>query len=95
MTDIVLKAYAKINLFLDICGVRDDGYHDLRMVMQSVSLHDTVTVQADGLMMDRIELICTDPVIPVDERNIAWQAAKSFFYGTGIRSGRLLYSAFP
>ena len=38
------KAYAKLNLSLDILGRRSDGYHDLRMVMQSVSLHDTVTL---------------------------------------------------
>ena len=38
------RAYAKLNLSLDILGQRPDGYHDLKMVMQSVSLHDTVSV---------------------------------------------------
>ena len=48
MKTITLEAPAKINLTLDILGRRADGYHDLRMVMQSVSLGDTVTVTESG-----------------------------------------------
>ena len=40
-----VKAYAKINLMLDICSKRNDGYHDLFMIMQSVGVYDTVTVK--------------------------------------------------
>ena len=43
-----VPAYAKLNLTLDILGKRDDGYHELRMVMQAVSLCDTVTVEEGG-----------------------------------------------
>ena len=42
---IKVKAYAKINLMLDIVAQRKDGYHDLFMIMQSVGLYDTVTVE--------------------------------------------------
>lgn len=70
------KAYAKLNLSLDILGRRGDGYHNLRMVMQSVSLHDTVTLiprQAG------ITLSCDVPDIPSGEENIAYRAAEAFF----------------
>ena len=41
---IILNAYAKINLYLDVTGNRSDGYHCIKSVMQSISLYDTVTV---------------------------------------------------
>ena len=44
MSELVINAYAKLNLTLDILRRREDGYHDLRMVMQSISLHDTVAL---------------------------------------------------
>ena len=45
MKKIKLKAYGKINLSLDVLGKRDDGYHDLDMIMQSVDLHDKITIK--------------------------------------------------
>lgn len=47
MKSMTLPAYAKLNLTLDILRKRPDGYHDLRMVMQSIALHDTVTVHTE------------------------------------------------
>ena len=47
MKSMTLPAYAKLNLTLDILRKRPDGYHDLRMVMQSIALHDTVTVRTE------------------------------------------------
>ena len=44
MATMEVSAFAKLNLTLDVLGARPDGYHDLRMVMQSVSLHDTITL---------------------------------------------------
>jgi len=70
------KSYAKLNLALDVLNRRDDGYHDLHMVMQSISLHDVVTVQkttgAD------ISISCNLPYIPTCEKNIAHKTAKVF-----------------
>lgn len=79
------KAYAKLNLTLDVLGLLDDGYHDLEMVMQSVSLHDSVAVRI-GCGGD-ISCISNIPYIPNDERNIAVKAARAFLNATGIDCG--------
>ena len=80
MTGISLAAYAKLNLTLDILRRREDGYHDLQMVMQTVSLHDDVTVTLTG--GDGISCRCGD--IPGDESNLAVKAARAFFAATGV-----------
>lgn len=80
MTTITLPAYAKLNLTLDILGRRNDGYHDLAMVMQSITLHDDVTVtltEGDGI-------VCRCGTLPGDDSNLAVKAAKAFFAETGI-----------
>lgn len=80
-------AYAKLNLTLDILGRRSDGYHDLRMVMQSVSLADEVTVKvgaAPGLS------VTSDlPFLPKGEGNIAGKAAAAFFQAMGLTQSGL------
>ena len=78
-----VKACAKINLMLDILGKREDGYHDLYMLMQSVSLCDEVEVEK---AVD-IRVYCSDPKIPTDKRNIAYKAAVAFFEATGVKGG--------
>ena len=80
MTSITLPAYAKLNLTLDILRRREDGYHDLQMVMQTVSLHDDVTVTLTG--GDGITCRCGE--IPGDESNLAVKAARAFFAATGV-----------
>lgn len=79
-----IKAYAKINLMLDILGTLPNGYHNLWMIMQSVSLHDTVTVEKTD--SGRITLTCSVDGIPLDEKNIAHKAAVAFFEYTGIEN---------
>ena len=81
---ITLKAYAKINLMLDILSRLENGYHDLYMIMQSVSLYDTVTVEKTE--SKDITITCDVPSIPTNEKNIAYKAAKSFFDYTGIEN---------
>ena len=78
---ITVKANAKINLLLDILGVLPNGYHDLYMLMQSVSLHDTITVEVDNSR--KISLTCNIRDIPLDDSNTAVKAAKAFFDCTG------------
>lgn len=78
---ITAFAPAKINLFLDIIGRLDNGYHSLFMVMQSVSLGDTVTVEECG--EKGIFLTCSERRLPTDEKNIAYKAAKKFFEAAG------------
>ncbi len=79
---LILRAPAKINLFLDITARREDGYHLLNSLMQQISLADTLTVSmekvGDGisLLSDRGELAC-------DEHNLVWRAARAFFSAFG------------
>lgn len=82
---MTINAPAKINLFLDILGKLDNGYHSLFMVMQTVSLYDEIEVEKrdDG----KIFILCDVPGVPTDEKNTAYKAAKYFFEKTGIKSG--------
>ena len=74
---VKVKAPAKINLSLDVLGRRPDGYHDVSMVMQAVSLYDYVTVEKTD--SDKIEIVCDYPGVPCDESNIAYKACDKFF----------------
>ncbi len=73
MKQLQITAPAKINLTLDITGIRPDGYHELVTVMHQVSLADTVTLtrQPAGLLLDS-----GHPELPDDARNLAWRAAE-------------------
>ena len=75
MDSISLKAYAKINIGLDITGRRDDGYHLLRTCMQTIDLYDVVTVSKAAGQTQDIRITASSGAVPADERNIAWQAA--------------------
>lgn len=77
MNEISLKAPAKINLTLDIVGRREDGYHLLSTVMQSVDLSDTVTITKTE--NQKILLTCSNPEIPTDHHNTAYKAVELFF----------------
>lgn len=75
-------AYAKINLTLDILGKLPNGYHSLSMVMQSVSLHDDVTLRIDS-EKPGIRVDCGGGA-PSGPENIVWKAARAFFDSCGI-----------
>lgn len=77
------KAYAKLNLTLEVGEKRPDGYHELISVMTSATLHDTVTVEK----ADAITLLCDRTDLPTDGRNLAVKAAQAFFETTGIKGG--------
>lgn len=70
-------AYAKINLTLDVLGKREDGYHDLSSIMQTVSIRDDIEI--DIGTGKPWKLLCDKDNIPADENNLAWKAAKVFF----------------
>ncbi|MDE6863945.1 MAG: 4-(cytidine 5'-diphospho)-2-C-methyl-D-erythritol kinase [Eubacterium sp.] len=82
--EIKVKAYAKINLMLDIIYKRTDGYHDLFMIMQSIGIYDTVTVSETK--SKKITITCNIDDIPLDEHNIAYKAAAEFFSSTKIKN---------
>lgn len=76
MTTLYEGAFAKINLTLDVLGKRGDGYHDIKSVMQTISIRDDIEIDVDT--GKTWELYCTNDNIPCDERNLAWKAAKVF-----------------
>ena len=76
-----IQAFAKLNLTLDILGKREDGYHDLRMVMQSITLADTLTLeenQGEGLRVN-----ANLRFLPTGEKNLAAAAALRFWEALG------------
>jgi len=81
MITLFEPAYAKINLTLDVLGKREDGYHDLKSIMQTVSLQDDIILQI-GTESDW-KLTCSKTGIPCDPRNLAWKAAEVFFSKIG------------
>ena len=83
-TMLKVKAYAKINLTLDVVCKRPDGYHEVEMLMQSVSLADTVSVRRTD---SGITLLCNKEGVPLNEKNTAYKAAKLFLEAAEINSG--------
>ena len=69
--ELELQANAKINLSLDVIGMRDDGYHDLDGVMQEIALHDTLDIEngRGGFV-----LFCNHPNLKLDENNLIYRA---------------------
>lgn len=82
MTTLYEGAFAKINLTLDVLGKRPDGYHDIKSVMQAISVRDDIEI--DVGTGKPWKLLCDKAHIPTDDRNLAWKAAKLFFDTTGI-----------
>ena len=85
MPKLEVKAHAKLNLTLDILGRRSDGYHDLRMVMESVALHDRLTVEIGT--GSALRIATNRSYLPTDRRNLAAAAALVFAEETGIDLG--------
>ena len=79
----MLHAAAKVNLVLEILGKRDDGYHELAMVMQAVDLSDRLRLEAS----DSLELRTTDARLPADETNLALRAAIALRTAAGVERG--------
>lgn len=92
-----LRAYAKINLHLEVLRQRPDGYHDIETVLQSIGLHDTLHLvpRPAGL-----RLLCDDPAVPTDETNLCLRAAHALLEAAGLdappRGVRIdLYKSIP
>jgi 4-diphosphocytidyl-2-C-methyl-D-erythritol kinase len=84
---LIEKAYAKINLTLDVKGKRANGYHEIKTIMQSVSLCDTVSVER----ADEISVTSNKKFIPTDRRNLAYIAWERFFEAAGIKGGAKIH----
>lgn len=82
MTTLYEGAFAKINLTLDVLGKREDGYHDLKSVMQGISIRDDIEIDVDTDMPWSLK--CSMEGIPEDSSNLAWKAAEVFYKITGL-----------
>ena len=80
-----LQAFAKINLGLDVLGKREDGYHEVRMVMQTIRMYDQLDMRKS--VEPGIHLTTNKKYIPVDENNLVWRAAKLMMDTCGIIEG--------
>ena len=76
MTTLYEGAFAKINLTLDVLDKRSDGYHDIKSIMQTISVRDDIEINVGTGKPWCIQ--CTREDIPTDERNLAWKAAKLY-----------------
>ena len=74
MNQVTELAYGKINLYLDVLGRREDGYHNIKSVMQTVSLYDAVTITE----AEEVSMTCSDPTLTCGEDNLCLKAARAF-----------------
>ena len=81
---MIIRAYAKINIALDILGKTNDNYHSLFTVMQSIGIYDDVTVELTS--GPGVSISCSNKALPQDENNIAYKAYDKFFSYLGIKS---------
>jgi 4-diphosphocytidyl-2-C-methyl-D-erythritol kinase len=83
-SSIQIRSYAKINWTLDVLFKRDDGYHELRTIYQTVSLHDQLLITETS---GDIEIVCEDSRVPCDETNLAFKAAAALREATNTTKG--------
>ncbi len=79
-----LPSFAKINLGLEVLGLRQDGYHELRTVFQTIDLHDDLTLRPSP---EGVRVTCDHPDVPTDERNLAFKAAQELRRYAGLTHG--------
>lgn len=86
---VEVKAYGKINLTLEILGTRDDGYHEIRSIMQNIELHDNLTFNRsdDGL----IHLSGNNDKLKYDENNLVYKSAIALKNHTSTNNGAKIY----
>ncbi len=80
-----LRALAKINLGLDVVGKRADGYHEVRMIMQTIQMYDVLEIQKKE--EPGISLTTNIPYVPTDERNLVYKAAKMLMDEFHVKEG--------
>ncbi len=85
MREIRVRAHAKINLYLDVVGKREDGYHNLETIFHSIGLHDDVIIRKRA--PKGITVHCEHPGVPSDSRNLAYSAANLLGHTVGRLDG--------
>lgn len=84
MNEIILDAYAKINLSLDVLYKRNDGYHELEMIMQQINLKDIITLRK---IPKGIKITCNNPKVPLDSSNLVYKAYVAICNRCNIHKG--------
>ena len=83
---VKIKCPAKINLTLEIINKREDGFHNIKSIMQTISLFDYLTITTEVNENNRIELSGTSCEIPYDEKNLVYKAVESYLQEAGINN---------
>lgn len=89
MKTIKIKCPAKINLNLKITGKRDDGFHNIESIMQTINLFDYLTISAENNFKNEIILTGNSNQIPYDEHNLVYKAVKLFLETTEIKNQKI------
>lgn len=89
MNEISLKAMAKVNLSLDVLRQREDGYHQVRMIMQTINLYDQLSLKKSP--MSGIQLTANVDFLPIDKNNLVYKAAKLLMEEFHIKEGLEIY----
>jgi 4-diphosphocytidyl-2-C-methyl-D-erythritol kinase len=89
MQSIKVKCPAKINLTLEIVNKREDGFHNIKSIMQLISLYDYLTIQIENNSQNEIILAGNSEEIPYNEKNLVYKAAELFFNKAGIEDKKL------
>ena len=86
MKSIKIKCPAKINLTLEIVNKREDGFHNIKSIMQTISLYDYLSINVEDSNNTEIILNGNSKEIPYNEKNLVYKAAQAFFDKTGIKN---------
>jgi len=89
MSELCLRANAKINLFLEVLDKRHDGYHNIETIFQSIDLHDVIKIRENEYGI--IEFECDHPQIPQGSDNLVWRAAELLLRKSGKRFGAYIH----
>ena len=89
MKTIRVKTPAKINLTLEVLNKRDDGFHNIKSIMQAINLYDYLNVSAEDAVKNEIKLTGTSDSIPYNEKNLVWKAAEKYFAKTGLKNKKI------
>lgn len=85
MDKIIVKSEAKVNLSLDILGLRDDGYHEVKMIIQTIPLYDLITIEREKSSQPEIEITSSVKSLATNEKNHAYRACQKIMEEAGIK----------
>lgn len=86
MKELKVKCPAKVNLTLEIVNRREDGFHNIKSIMQTISLYDYLTIKAEKAIKTKITLLGTSNEIPYNEKNLVYKAAVLFLETIGLNA---------